>query len=328
MPKWMRYLLLGYFGGLSGWILWRLLNDSAPRMLTSDQNKLRGSWPTVSETEDKGAYTVTHSLKDGIERITYTPKERKHETPILMTHGMWHGAWCWQTWQEIFAEQGWESIAYSLPGHGQSPLQRGLNSCTLGYYLAFVRDEVKRLPTKPILMGHSMGGALSQWYLKHIGDDLPAVVLVAPWVSHSSFSDVTSIKNLFTGDLPGMAMMFYQFNANSWMRTPRRAAEKLLSKDAIISPEEFQPKLNGESSLVIFQHNPPFWYPAENVKTPILLLAGEKDTVVAADKLKKSAQHYKANFVLVPEAAHNLMMEKSYRETAHKIDEWLKVTVS
>ena len=312
-----------YLGGMTGWILWRLLNDSAPRMLAQDQNKLRGAWPTVSETEDKGAYTVTHSLEDGIERITYVPKERKHETPILMAHGMWHGAWCWQTWQEILAEQGWESVAYSLPGHGRSPIQRGLTSCTLGYYLAFLRDEVKRLPRKPVLMGHSMGGALSQWYLKHVGDDLPAVVLVAPWLSHSSFSDVTVIKNLFTDDLTGMLQMFYQFNANSWVRTPEKAAEKLLSKDAIIGPEEFQKKLNGESALVIFQHNPPFWQPAENVSSPMLILAGEKDAVVSLDGLRKSAAHYDAELFVVSGAAHNLMMEKSYRETAFAIDEWL-----
>ncbi len=141
-PSLLGFAAKAYLGGLTGWILWRLLNDNAPRMLGSDQNKLRGSWPTVSETEDKGAYTVTHSLEDGIERITYTPQERKHETPILMAHGMWHGAWCWQSWQEIFAENGWESVAYSLPGHGKSPTQRSLTQCTLGYYLAFVRDEV------------------------------------------------------------------------------------------------------------------------------------------------------------------------------------------
>lgn len=312
-----------YLGGMTGWILWRLLNDSAPRMLAQDQNKLRGAWPIVSETEDKGAYTVTHSLEDGIERITYTPKERKHETPILMAHGMWHGAWCWQPWQEIVAEQGWESVAYSLPGHGRSPVQRGLTNCTLGYYLAFLRDEVARLPRKPVLMGHSMGGALSQWYLKHIGDDLPAVVLVAPWLSHSALSDTHALKNLFGADLAGMLMMFYQFNANSWVRNPRRAAEKLLSKDSAVSPEDLQRQLNGESALVIFQHNPPFWYPAENVRSPMLILAGEKDAVVGLDGLRKSAAHYDAELLVVPGAAHNLMMEKSYRETASAIDSWL-----
>ena len=41
-------------------------------------------------------FSVQHSINNGIERVTYTPKHRRFETPILMQHGMWHGAWCWQ----------------------------------------------------------------------------------------------------------------------------------------------------------------------------------------------------------------------------------------
>ncbi len=320
-PNLLGIAIKAYLGGLTGWILWRLLNDTAPRMLASDQNKLRGAWPTVAETEDKGAYTVTHSLEDGIERITYTPKERKHEPPILMAHGMWHGAWCWQPWQEILAEKGWESVAYSLPGHGKSPLQRSLTTCTLGYYLAFLRDEINRLPVKPVLMGHSMGGALSQWVLRYITHDLPAIVLVAPWVSHCVLAD--RFFDIVKLDPLGIAMMFYKFNADSWVRNPAAAASKLTSPSAVVSPEELQRQLNGESALVIFQHNPPFWKPAENVKTPMLVLAGERDAVVSVEGLRNTAAHYGADFVVIPGSGHNLMMEKSYRETAESIDQWL-----
>jgi pimeloyl-ACP methyl ester carboxylesterase len=317
------YAILLYLVVLDAWIFYWLLHDTAPRMLAQDQNKLRGTGVTFFETQDKDAYTITHSIEDGIERIVYMPKIRQHETPIFMAHGMWHGAWCWQPWQEILAEKGWESVAYSLPGHGKSPLQRSLTTCTLGYYLAFVRDEINRLPVKPVLMGHSMGGALSQWVLRYVTTDLPAIVLVAPWVSHSSMADRAKLWEMMKGDPLGMAMMFYKFNANSWVRTPEAAAAKLLSKEAIVSPEELQRQLVGESALVLFQHNPPFWKPAENVKIPMLLLAGEKDAVLSMGILRKTAAHYRADFVIVPGTGHNLMMEKSYRETAHSMDEWL-----
>ena len=35
-----------------------------------------------------------HRTEDGIERTVYVPRERRFETPILMQHGTWHGAWC------------------------------------------------------------------------------------------------------------------------------------------------------------------------------------------------------------------------------------------
>jgi pimeloyl-ACP methyl ester carboxylesterase len=236
---------------------------------------------------------------------------------------MWHGAWCWQPWQAFLAERGWESVAYSLPGHGKSPLQRSLTSCTLSYYLAFLRDEVKRLPHKPVLMGHSMGGALSQWVLRHVEPDLPAVVLVAPWVSHSSMADWPALSKIMAGDPLGMALMFVTWNASPWVRTPKAAAAKLLSQEAVVSPEDLQRQLVGESSLVILHHNPPFWKPAENVRLPMLLLAGEKDAVLSVESLRKSAAHYRADFVIIPGAGHNLMMEKTYLQTADQIDTWL-----
>jgi pimeloyl-ACP methyl ester carboxylesterase len=322
----MIYLLsavLLYLAVMSGWILWHLLRETAPRMLAQDQNRLHGTGVTFSETRDQGAYTVIHSVEDGLERRRYLPKDRRHETPILMAHGMWHGAWCWEPWQALLAEKGWESVAYSLPGHGQSPLQRSLTSCTLGYYLAFVRDEIERLPRKPVLMGHSMGGALSQWVLRYVSQDLPAVVLIAPWVSHSSMADQATLWKIMLGDPLGMALMFITWNASPWVRTPEAAAAKLLSPEAVVSPEELQRQLVGESALVIFQHNPPFWRPAENVQTPMLLLAGEKDAVLSVESLRKSAAHYHADFEVIPGAGHNLMMEKTYVQTAAKIDVWL-----
>jgi pimeloyl-ACP methyl ester carboxylesterase len=315
------YTVLLYIIVTNVWILWHLLSDTPARMLANDQNKLRGTGITFSETQDKGSYTILHTIEDGIERIAYTPKERKHETPILMAHGMWHGAWCWQPWQEILAERGWESIAYSLPGHGKSPLQRSLTTCTLGYYLAFVRDEIKRLPRKPVLMGHSMGGALSQWVLRHVEQDLPAVVLVAPWVSHSMIVEGGWLMTKL--DPPGIALSLVTWNATPWVRTPEVAAAKLLSKEALVSPQELKRQLVGESLLVAYQHNPPFWKPAENVKTPMLLLAGEKDAVLSVDSLRKSAAYYNADFVVVSGSGHNMMMEKSYQETARTIDAWL-----
>jgi pimeloyl-ACP methyl ester carboxylesterase len=314
--------LLLYLAVMVGWILWHLLNATAPRMLAHDQNRLRGMGITFSEIQEKDSYTLAHTIEDGIERIVYTPKVRKHETPILMAHGMWHGAWCWQPWQEILAERGWESVAYSLPGHGKSPIQRSLTTCTLGYYLAFVRDEINRLPRKPVLMGHSMGGALSQWALRFVETNLPAIVLVAPWVSHSSMADWPALLKIMAGDPFGIALMFVTWNAGPWVRTPEAAATKLLSQDAVVSPEDLQRQLVDESALVIFQHNPPFWKPAENVKVPMLLLAGEKDAVLSMESLRKSAAHYKADFMIVPGAGHNLMMEKTYLQTADQIDTW------
>ncbi len=270
--------------------------------------------------QDTDRFSVQRSIDNGIERITYIPKLRRFETPILMQHGMWHGAWCWQRWQELFAQWGWETHAISLPGHGGSPAQRPVYFCTLDYYLRFLKAEVERLPRKPVLMGHSMGGALTQWYLKYVGDDLPAAVLVAPWDLRANLRGFSRWLKL---DPAGILLAALTGSARPYIRTPQEAARKLISAGAVYTPEELHARLSGESFWVMMQHNPPFWRPAEQVKTPLLWLAGEIDAVIGVEDERRSAECYHADFVVVPNAAHNLMLEHNYRETAATIQDWL-----
>ncbi len=89
------------------------------------------------------AHRVERSVVDGIERVSYFPVEPGCSTPIVMQHGMWHGAWCWEPWPQLFADWGWESHAHSLPGHGGSPVQRPFRWCTLGYYARFLEASEK-----------------------------------------------------------------------------------------------------------------------------------------------------------------------------------------
>jgi pimeloyl-ACP methyl ester carboxylesterase len=292
-------------------------------------------------------YTISHTFQDGIERIVYMPQVKRFETPILMQHGMWHGAWCWQSWQELFAEWGWESIAFSLPGHGQSPVQRPIRWCTLGYYLKFLAAEIERLPQRPILMGHSMGGALTQWVLKYVGDPslrpfdgaqdrlrsgqgsgqatgsgqaLLAAVLVAPWTSHNMLGPVFRFFRL---DPIGFLLCILTLTTTPNVRTPQRAAKMFITAGAIITPEELQARLDPESLWVLLQYNPLLWSPAQHTRTPMLWLAGGSDVLISEPEERRSAAHYGADYVVVDGAGHNLMIERSYRQTAKTIRDWL-----
>ncbi len=274
------------------------------------------------QTQETDSFSIQRSINNGIERITYIPKQRRFQTPILMQHGMWHGAWCWQHWQELFAAWGWESHAISLPGHAGSPAQRPVYFCTLDYYLRFLKAEVERLPLKPILMGHSMGGALVQWYFKYVGDDLPAAVLVAPWDLQANLGHGAASRWLKLDPL-GVLLVSLSGSTRPYIRTPKHAAQKLISTRAIYTPEALHARLSPESVWVMMQHNPPFWQPAKQVKTPLLWLAGEIDAVIGVEDERRSAACYQADFIVVPEAAHNIMMEHNYRETAEGVHKWL-----
>jgi pimeloyl-ACP methyl ester carboxylesterase len=265
-------------------------------------------------------YDVIQTVEGGIERITYKPHQPQHETPIIMQHGMWHGAWCWQPWQKALAERGWESHAHSLPGHGQSPTRRPIRWCTLGYYLRFLRAEIERQPRKPILMGHSMGGALTQWYIKKVADDLPAAVLVASWSSHEMFS---SMWEAGRRDRIGVLLMTARLTATPALRNPRVTAEMLISKNAIYTPEELQARVGPESMWVLLQYNPLQWQPKQNPRTPLLWLIPDADLAVVPAMQARSAAFYGADIIHVPGAGHNLMMESTHEQIAESIHEWM-----
>jgi len=269
-------------------------------------------------------YHIIHRIDHGIERVSYMPVAPRPAPALFFQHGMWHGAWCWHHWQALFASWGWESHAISLSGHAGSPRQRPLRWCTLTYYLRFLADELARFRVPPVLIGHSMGGALTQWHLKYYGD-LPAAVFVAPWPSHTL---LPSFWPALKRDPIGGLLNQVTLTATPSIRTPARAAAMLITQGALYTPAELHARLGPESGIVMFQHNPPWWRPPTHTKTSLLWLAGVEDAVIAEAVERRSAAYYGAHYVAIPHAGHNLMMEHNYRDTAHIIHTWLEGVLS
>jgi alpha-beta hydrolase superfamily lysophospholipase len=220
-----------------------------------------------------------------------------------------------------FAAKGWESAAISLPGHGASPKTKSVRFSTMQDYLAVLKAEITRYGAPPILIGHSMGGALAQWYLAKVADDLPAVATVASWTSHSTYADGTFLH--LKRDPWGFMAMGFTWSSTPLVRSPKWVASLLITEGALITPEQLHAKLCEESYLVLSQHNPPAWRPKKGVVTPMLWVAAEKDAVISLKGARQSAEFYGADFLGVPNAGHNLMMEAGEAETAAKIEAWL-----
>ncbi len=116
---------------------------------------------------------------ENIEHIIRQPTDRTRQTPLLLQHRAWHGAWCWELWLDYFASLGYEVHAISWPGHGHSPLKkRHINLYTLGDYVDTLANAVRSISPTPIVIGHSMGAAVLQKYLErhHLPQSLSATV--------------------------------------------------------------------------------------------------------------------------------------------------------
>ena len=87
-----------------------------------------------------------------------------HPYPVLFIHGLWIHASAWQPWQELFEAEGYSTAAPGWPGDGPtvqatrddpSPLDGvGIEAICRHY-----ADLIDAMPVKPIVVGHSFGGA-------------------------------------------------------------------------------------------------------------------------------------------------------------------------
>ncbi|MGZ4763375.1 MAG: alpha/beta fold hydrolase [Ilumatobacteraceae bacterium] len=75
---------------------------------------------------------------------------------IVLVHGAWHGAWCWDLVRERLESAGVHVVAVDLPGHGASrePL------ADLHGDAAAVTSALDCLDGPAVLVGHSYGGAV------------------------------------------------------------------------------------------------------------------------------------------------------------------------
>lgn len=114
----------------------------------------------------------------GAEPIELGPEEA--DVGVLLVHGYIGGSNNFGELPERLAANGWRVRALRLPGHGTSP--RELARTTVEELVDAVRDELAALRPrhdKVVLVGHSMGGALST--IVAAEGDVDALVLAAPY---------------------------------------------------------------------------------------------------------------------------------------------------
>jgi pimeloyl-ACP methyl ester carboxylesterase len=191
----------------------------------------------------------------------------------------------------------------------------------MGAYLGVIRDVIARFASPPVVIGHSMGGGLAQWYLKKVADDLPAVVMLAAFPAHGTIAD-GALPHL-RRDPYGFLKMALSLSSTPLVRSPKWAASLLTTEGAALGPADLHARLCGESALVLLQHNPPFWTPPRHPASPMLWIAGDRDAAFSHDGARRSASFYRAEFVSVPNSGHDLMLEASRFETAETIASWL-----
>ena len=91
-------------------------------------------------------------------------------TPVVFVHGLWLSASSWQPWVDLFRENGYAPVAPEWPGTPESPEEARAHPDRIPPSgIKDVADHyakvIESLPSKPIVIGHSFGGLVTQLLL-------------------------------------------------------------------------------------------------------------------------------------------------------------------
>jgi hypothetical protein len=240
-------------------------------------------------------------------------------TPLLFVHGLWHGAWCWDDgFLAYFAARGYHAHAVSLSGHGSSPgAIRWIRSPRL---IRDVIDTAERLPNRPVLIGHSMGGYIVQKVLERY--TAPAAVLVASLPHYGALPATLRFARRHP-------LAFVKTNVTLNMRpvveTPALAREHLFwrgTPDAIVAANF--PRLQDDSYVLYLDMLALNLPRTRKIKTPMLVLGGAEDGIFKPGEIRATGAAYDAETHIFPNMGHNLMSDAGWENVAAAIAAWLE----
>ena len=203
---------------------------------------------------------------------------------IVFIHGNFVTKRCWDPWVARFQARGHECVAIAYPGRNKSvpelredPNDPVLRTLTIQQVIDHHVKEIRSLGEKPIIIGHSFGGLLTQLMVQR---DLAAAAVAIdsvppPGVITLKWSFLRSLWPVVNPLIPASRpylMPFKHFQYSFVNDLPLDEQKKAWDLDVV--PEGRLLGRGGLSSAAKVDFSKPH--------APLLLIAGEKDHIMPA----------------------------------------------
>ncbi|MEE9453901.1 MAG: alpha/beta hydrolase [Paracoccaceae bacterium] len=253
--------------------------------------------------------------------ISVTKRGDAGAQPVVLIHGSWHGAWCWEgNYLEYFAEQGFEAIAIDLRGHGNSPAVRNMRLNRISHYADDVEHVIAELSKPPVVIGHSMGGFIAQHLLardvlmRGVGllTPVPYTGAIGTTLRVIRTMPLTFLKAIFT-------LSLYPVIANR-----ERAAKIFLGDDASRDVADKLAKNLQDESFFAFCDMLILNLPKHpKGPTPVCVVGAGQDTLISVKSVQKTGARLGANVNIIADAPHDLMLAPQWEQSAQIFLDWI-----
>ncbi|HYD89707.1 MAG TPA: alpha/beta fold hydrolase [Vitreimonas sp.] len=252
-------------------------------------------------------------------------KRNSDATPVVFVHGAFCGGWAFDAFREPFEAAGFETHAPNLPHHERGADLEQLALSGLKDYAHAVTTYVRGLRAPPVLIGHSLGGLVSQITAMHA--DVAGLVLLAPsppWGVPPTTLDEH-------GHQFGLTLLgdYWRRPVPPDYRVARTTTlDRLTREDARRAFARFVPE-SGRAIREAVQwwadHSMASQAPVYRIKAPVLGLAGGKDRVNPSSTVRRVLARFpgaQAHFHEFPEMSHWLVGEPEAPDVAKLTLQW------
>lgn len=236
--------------------------------------------------------------------------------PLLLVHGAWHGAWCWDMgFMDRLASAGHEVHALSLRGHGGSEGRDRLRTTRVRDYVDDVARVAGSLRAPPILVGHSMGAFVIQKYLE--SHDAPGAALLAP-MPHFGIAPLT--LRLARQDPVAVLLSNLTMRLTHVVATPERAHRLFFSPDMPAAEVAgHHARLQDEAFLAYLDMLVLDLCKPSRVSTPLLVLGASHDAIFPPEQVESLAAAHGVRAEMVEGMAHDMMLERGWEAVADRV---------
>lgn len=247
---------------------------------------------------------------------------------IVMIHGMWGGSWVWDNYKSVFEDKGFTCYTPVLRYHDISPSDRPdplLGTTSLLDYAQDLKEFISTLDDEPVIMGHSMGGLLSQILgAQGIGKALILLTPASPsGINALKFSVIKSFWSILT------KWGFWKKPNRISFKAAQYAIMHLLSET---EQKNIYDKCVYESGRAAFEIG--FWLidgkgatkvDDSKITCPVLVVAGSEDRITPAKVTQQVAKKYSAvsTYKEFENHAHWVIGEDGWEEIAVFISDWI-----